>query len=245
MTRNQKTPAAQAQAVKAKATAGMKTRNTAAQVEEMRTRVETLRGQGQDIVIEQARLTLAVVDGGFIGKEKDPTTGKVITAPGAAWQTQGAYAAALGVSPSYLSGLVSLGRAMARGIVPGHKEWDVVYLNRQSIGKAVAPKDGKTPLVRDIVAAAKAGTRAVAAGKAKDPRATADEKKAKATAAKAKADEGTYPQVKEALAVLRSALKDGSLSPAQVTATRASLATLLAQYGGEATTAAKADTAAA
>lgn len=185
-------------------------------------RVGEAKAKGAEARFVMAQATALVLEHRAIGE-------------GRIYPTQADYAAALGVSASAVSGLKVLAVAVGKGLTPDHTSWGVISSKAGNLG-AVA-KDPKVTLaaLTRAAKAAKAKDEAAAkakAGKASDPRATAAEKTAKADAAKAKADGGVYAEVQEALRVIRAARKAGSLSPAQVRATRNTLATLLAEYGG-------------
>lgn len=124
---------------------------TPEQAAEVKARVEGMRVKGRELVIEAARITFGVVSSGMIGK------GKV-------WETQGDYAQALGVSGGTISGLLALGTAMDRGLTEGHRNFEVVYAQRQSIGKAAKDKGhtGFSHIVKAAQVAAKPKPRAVA-----------------------------------------------------------------------------------
>lgn len=126
---------------------------TAEERAELVARVDAVRESGRSLVIEQARVTHAVIVAGLIGD----------TDKGAEWATQGDYADALGVSGGLLSGLKALGKAMALGLTPAHPAWEAVYSQRQSLGKVAAKADRLSTITAEAKRKAKA-TRAVKSG---------------------------------------------------------------------------------
>jgi hypothetical protein len=123
---------------------------TPAQREEIVAKVADLKERGKGLVVEQAKVTHAVVTGGMIGD----------TSKGAQWATQGDYAYDLGISGGLLSGLKALGKAMSLGLAEEHPAWDAVYSQRQSLGKVAAKADRLSTITAEAKRKAKA-TRAV------------------------------------------------------------------------------------
>lgn len=134
---------------------------TPEQAEEMRQRVDSARVLGRDAVIEQAKVTHAVVSLGMIGK------GKV-------WESQEDYATALGVSGGTISGLKTLGKAMSLGLAPEHPAWDAVYAKRQSLGKVASKATRLNTITAEAKRLAKPRAVASASEPSKTPEPTAD-----------------------------------------------------------------------
>jgi hypothetical protein len=173
---------------------------TPVQRAELVAKVEDLKERGKGLVVEQAKVTYAVVTGGMIGD----------TEKGAQWATQGDYADALGISGGLLSGLKTLGKAMALGLTEEHPAWDAVYSQRQSLGKVAAKADRLSTITAEAKRKAKA-TRAVTP--ASTPTATPEESK----------PEGVFT----AVGVIREGIPTLSREDARTLV--ASLSTLLAE----------------
>jgi hypothetical protein len=173
---------------------------TVEQRAELLARVDSAKVSTRDAVIEAARVTFAVVSSSLIGKHD-----------GAEWETQGDYARdGLGVSPGLVSGLLALGTAMDRGLTPEHPNFDVVYAQRQSIGKAAKEdRKGFGHIVKAAKVAAKPKPRAVSPASESDTPAT---------------DTDTYTVVVDALDAIRDML--GHLTADQSRAVSSSLVTL-------------------
>lgn len=171
-----------------------------AQRAELVQRVAAAKVLGRDAVIEAAKVTHAVIEAGLIGpKDK-----------GGEWESQGDYAAALGVSGGNLSGLKALGKAMALGLGVDHPGFDAVYSQRQRLGKVA----GKAVRLNTITAEAKR--------LAKTPRAVTPASTPAATPDKSE-PEGVFT----ACDVIRKGIGDLSREDARTLV--ASLSTLLAE----------------
>jgi hypothetical protein len=187
--------------------------------DEILSRVKTARESGAKARHDAAIATALVFEHKAIGV-------------GRMYPTQGAYAAALGVSPGTVTGLKRLAVAIRVGITPDHPAWGAVS-SKAGTAAVGAVADSKRPTIAAFTKAAKAEqTKADATAKAKALKAKAPRKdaasKAADTSAPATPSEG-YDAVKAALEVLR--VNREGLTASQTRATRSSLATLLAEYG--------------
>lgn len=178
---------------------------------EIRARVEDVKLKGREYVEEAARLTLAVFEGGFIGK-------------GRLYPEQGDYAKALGVSGGTISGWLTYGRALALGVEGSDAA--TVYAHRQSVGKALKGAKSKTAAMKAVRQTINAKAKADAA-KATERNATRTNN---ATAPPAKPGKGeAWTAVEAALDTLRKSRT--TLTADQRRTVVSSLSTLLAEYG--------------
>lgn len=185
---------------------------TATERAELVARVDRAKVGTRAAVIEAAKVTAAVMSSGLIGSHA-----------GAEWKDQGDYAArGLGVSGGTLSGLIALGTAMERGLGEDHTNFEVVYANRQSIGKAA--KDPNHKGFSHIVTAAKH----VAAGRKADGTVKAVTS-ATESAPTAPPVAGDFEPVRVALDLIRDAIP--TLSRGDARALLNSLATLSEDAG--------------